>query len=110
MSTSNTTRSTKTKAGGPNHKTISDNLQFELASVRRQLAARKEENKSLHNEIAASGDRNLQLRIDNEQLEVEACRSINNLQERNYYKRSARAWFACSVIMAVSLIVLAVSL
>ena len=82
----------------------------EVISLNRQLTARKAENKSLHDEIDRLLDKKNTLQLDNEQLEIEACRSLDNLAERNYYRRSARCWAACSMLMLVCILVLAVSL
>lgn len=87
--TSNTTRPTKTKAGGPHHCNQLKNL--------------KEEHIALQNDYK-------QLSLECDQLHVEASQSVCNLQERNYYKKSACLWIACSVILTASWVIFAVML
>lgn len=83
MSTANTTRPTKTKSGGAHHCNQLKNL--------------KEEHIALQNDYR-------QLRDHNEQLDVEASQSECNLQERNYYKKSARSWCAAFFVLAAAVI------
>lgn len=131
MSNSNATAKTKKCNGAPNHKVLYDDLQCEIALLRkrhaalqttfknglvdmdkltRENAARRASEKSLHTEIHRQSNNNIQLMLDNEQLTTEACRSIENLAERNYYRRSARIWCICSGLLLVGILALAVCL
>jgi len=113
--TSNATRKTKTKTGAPNYCSLYKNLQEDHAEVlnnfsevANELEARKAENKSLHNEIDRLLTKKNYLQLENEQLQTEARRSLENLTERNYYRKSARLWFAASVVLLIMDLALAV--
>jgi len=99
---------TTTKSGGPHYANCYKNLQQDYAEVTKQLTARKASEKSLHAEIDRLLSKKNTLQCANEQLEIEARRSIENLAERNYYRRSARLWCICSTLLLVGILSLAV--
>jgi hypothetical protein len=99
---------TTTKTGAPHYANCYKNLQQDYAAVNRQLAASIANSKLLHAEIDRLLTKKSDLQCDNEQLQTEACRSISNLSERNYYRRSARLWCICSGLLLVGILSLAV--
>ena len=108
--TSNATRKKTTKAGAPNYCNLYKIECEENVRLQSMNAARKAEVKSLHNEVGNQIDKNAQLRLDVEQLKTEARRSLDNLQERNYYRRSARCWAAFSMVLLIGILAVAVAL
>ncbi len=118
--TSNTTRPTTTESGAPHYPNLYKNLSEEHTALQvdcsylldhsKQLENLQEEHTGLQNDYRKQKSKLEELESHNEQLHVEASRSIDNLQERNYYKKSARLWCACSVILTASWIIFAVTL
>ena len=108
--TSNATRSTKTKSGGPNYKVQYDNLQLDIAIVRNKLAASKAKNANLTDEIAKQDSKIATKEEYIDMLHVEASQSECNLQERNYYKLCSWGWGTAAVLLAASWIFFAVKL
>ena len=94
--TSNITRPTTTESGAPHYPNLYKNL--------------SEEHTGLQNDYRKQKSKLEELESHNEQLDVEAGRSVENLQERNYYRKSARLWCSCSVLLAASWVIFAVML
>ena len=99
---------TTTKTGNTHYPNCYKNLQQDYAAVNRQLAASLANSKLLHAEIDRLLTKKSDLQCDNEQLTVEASMSKANRKEMKYYRRSARLWCVCSVLLLVGILSLAV--
>ena len=83
-------------------------MERENSVLKKENAARKASDKSLHDEIHRQSNNNIQLMLDNEQLKVEASMSIANRKEMEFYKKSARLWCVGFTMLLASWLAVAV--